>query len=195
MPMPDASWLPAAGCELLVAGQYEVHFTLNGKHLNSSPLRFRVKPSGPSGKLSTLHPPVDTPPVTNVLYELTLIAEDKYANKLDRGGANDARVASKVTSNPKTTHGRWNDSPRGHAVFVPSTVPSARVFGNGDDPYGDLEDAPDLDDDGFAEDSVFGGEKVWATGPSGAEPRAKGGADFRGWGDAAAVRRLRGALR
>ena len=110
---------------------------------------------------------------------------------LDRGGANDARVASKVTSNPKTTHGRWNDSPRGHAVFVPSTVPSARVFGNGDDPYGDLEDAPDLDDDGFAEDSVFGGEKVWATGPSGAEPRAKGGADFRGWGDAAAGRAAR----
>lgn len=114
---------------------------------------------------------------------------------LDRGGANDARVASKVTSNPKTTkttHGRWNDSPRGHAVFVPSAGSRrARVFGNGDDPYGDLEDAPDLDDDGFAEDSVFGGEKVWATGPSGAEPRAKGGADFRGWGDAAAGRAAR----
>ena len=80
-----------------------MHFTLNGKHLNSSPLRFRVKPSGPSGKLSTLHPPVDTPPVTNVLYELTLIAEDKYANKLDRGGANvQARALGPSASQAQT---------------------------------------------------------------------------------------------
>ena len=113
---------------------------------------------------------------------------------LDGGGANDAKVTSKPT-NPKTTHGRWNDSrTRGHAVFVSSTVPSARVsdepFPYGDDPYGNLEDAPERDDGGFAEDSVFGGEKVWATGP-GAEPRAKGAADFRGWGDAAAGRAAR----
>ena len=116
---------------------------------------------------------------------------------LDRGGANDdAKVVSKPNpkTNPKTTHGRWNDSPRGSAVFVSSTVPSARVsnepFPYGDDPYGNLEDAPERDDGGFAEDSVFGGEKVWATG-RGAEPRAKGGADFRGWGDAAAGRAAR----
>ena len=113
---------------------------------------------------------------------------------LDRGGANDAKGVSKVTSNPKTTHGRWIDSPRGHAVFVPSTVQRARVseepFPYGDDPYGNLEDAPERDDGGFAEDSIFGGEKVWATG-LGAEPRSKGGADFRGWGDAAAGRAAR----
>lgn len=115
---------------------------------------------------------------------------------LDRGGANDAKVESRKSkpTNPKTTHGRWNDSPRGSAVFVSSTVPSARVsnepFPYGDDPYGNLEDAPERDDGGCAEDSVFGGEKVWATG-RGAEPRAKGGADFRGWGDAAAGRAAR----
>ena len=116
---------------------------------------------------------------------------------LDRGGANDAKVTSRPT-NPKTTHGRWNDSPRGHAVFVSSTVPSARVsnepFPYGDDPYGNLEDAPERDDGGFAEDSIFGGEKVWATG-LGAEPRAKGGADFRGFdvadvGDPSELERL-----
>ena len=82
------AWTFTLGYELTVAGKYEVHLTLNGAHLNGSPVLFRMKPAAPSGRLSTLHPPVDTPPVIGVEYMLTLIAVDKYSNKLDRGGAN-----------------------------------------------------------------------------------------------------------
>jgi hypothetical protein len=91
------------GYELQVAGLYEAHFTLNGYHLNGSPVCFHVKPAAPSGRLSTLHPPVDTPPVIGVVYEMQLIAEDKYSNKLDRGGANVQARALGPSASPATT--------------------------------------------------------------------------------------------
>lgn len=99
----DALGTFSVGYELHVSGNYEAHFTLNGRHLNGSPVCFRVKPSAPSGRLSTLHPPTDTPPVIGVLYELTLIAEDKYSNKLDRGGANVQARALGPSASPATT--------------------------------------------------------------------------------------------
>ena len=72
--------------ELTVAGLYEAHFFLGDKPLAGSPVKFKVKAAQPSGRVSTLHPP-ETPSVIGVLYELLLVAEDKYGNKLDRGGA------------------------------------------------------------------------------------------------------------
>lgn len=89
--------------ELQVAGAYEAHFTLGGIPIKGSPVKFRVKPAQPSGRLSTLHPPVDTPSVIGVLYELTLIAEDKYTNRLDRGGANVQARALGPSASPATT--------------------------------------------------------------------------------------------
>ena len=98
--------------ELQVAGAYEVHFTLNGMHLKGSPVLFKVKPDKPSGRLSTLHQPVDTPPVVGVLYEMLLIAEDKYGNKLDRGGASiQARVGGPSAS--AAQHDDHNDGTYG----------------------------------------------------------------------------------
>ena len=89
--------------ELQMAGIYEAHFTLGGLPLTGSPVRFRVKPDKPEGRKSRLHPPQDTPSVIGVLYELTLIAEDKYANRLDRGGANVNARALGPSASPATT--------------------------------------------------------------------------------------------
>lgn len=90
--------------ELQLAGTYEAHFTLGGQQVTGSPVCFKVKPAQPSGRLSTLHPPADTPSVVGVLYELTLIAEDKYTNRLDRGGANVQARALGPSASPATTH-------------------------------------------------------------------------------------------
>ena len=89
--------------ELAAAGAYEAHFTVNGHHITGSPVCFRVKPSVPSGRLSTLHPPVGIPPVIGILYELRLVAEDKYTNKLDRGGASVQARALGPSASPATT--------------------------------------------------------------------------------------------
>ena len=88
--------------ELQVAGTYQAHFTLGGVPINGSPVSFLIKPAQPSGRLSTLHPP-ETPSVIGVLYELTLIAEDKYTNRLDRGGANVQARALGPSASPATT--------------------------------------------------------------------------------------------
>ena len=85
--------------EVTVAGVYEAHFLLGDKPLAGSPVKFRVKPAQPSGRLSTLQPP-DTPPVIGILYDLLLVAEDKYGNKLDRGGAQVAARALGPSASP-----------------------------------------------------------------------------------------------
>lgn len=99
----DAVGTFALAYELQVAGIYEAHFMLGGSPLSGSPVTFQVKPAQPSGRLSTLHPPVDTPPVIGVPYELLLIAEDKYTNRLDRGGANVQARALGPSASPAAT--------------------------------------------------------------------------------------------
>lgn len=90
------------GYELHVAATYEAHLMLNGQEINGSPVRFKVKPAAPSGRLSTLQVP-DKPPTVHEEYELLLIAEDKYSNKLDRGGANVQARALGPSASPATT--------------------------------------------------------------------------------------------
>ena len=92
----------SVGHELHVAGQYEAHLMLSGAHIKGSPVCFKVKPAAPSGRLSTLQAP-EKAPVTHEEYELLLIAEDKYSNKLDRGGANVQARALGPSASPATT--------------------------------------------------------------------------------------------
>jgi hypothetical protein len=91
------------GYELHVAGQYKAHLMLNGQEINGSPVRFTVKADKPSGRLSTLQVP-DKQPTMHEEYELLLIAEDKFSNKLDRGGANvQARALGPSVTNAATS--------------------------------------------------------------------------------------------
>ena len=89
--------------EIDKAGNYEAHFTLNGAQITGSPVNFEVKPAAPSGRLSTLHPP-DYPPIIHFPYELILVAEDKFSNRLDRGGANVQARALGASTSPATCH-------------------------------------------------------------------------------------------
>ena len=89
--------------ELHVAGAYEAHLNLSGQPIFGSPVCFQVQAAAPSGRLSTLLPP-DVSPTLNIPYELLLIAEDKYSNKLDRGGANVQARALGPSASPATTH-------------------------------------------------------------------------------------------
>ena len=88
--------------ELHVAATYECHLMLNGQEINGSPVNFKVKPAAPSGRLSTLQIP-DYPPTVHEEYELLLIAEDKFGNRLDRGGANVQARALGPSASPATT--------------------------------------------------------------------------------------------
>ena len=88
--------------ELHVAGKYECHLNLSGSPINGSPVVFMVQPDKPSGRLSTLQSP-EMPPIVGVSYELLLIAEDKYSNKLDRGGASVQARALGPSASPAET--------------------------------------------------------------------------------------------
>lgn len=110
--------------ELHVAGMYEAHLSLSGSHITGSPVLFQVKPAAPSGRLSTLQSP-DMPPYVHVQYELLLIAEDKYSNKLDRGGASVQARALGPSASPATTHD-YNDGTYG-VRFTAGAVGEYRV--------------------------------------------------------------------
>lgn len=88
--------------ELHVAGLYEAHLMLSGSEINGSPFTFQVQPAAPSGRLSTLQAH-EKAPLVHEEYELLLIAEDKFSNKLDRGGANVQARALGPSASPATT--------------------------------------------------------------------------------------------
>ena len=81
-----------------ICGRYVVHVMLHGVDICESPVYFVVRPGVPAGAKSRLVPPKE-PFITQAQAEVTLIAIDKYGNRLDVGGANiNARAQGNAAS-------------------------------------------------------------------------------------------------